>query len=92
MQRAVFRILQEALTNAIRHGDGSGVAVTITWRADAVALGVRNGIRPDAAPPEGGHGIVGMRERAHLVGGRLDAGAEGGQWVVRAELPLGGVR
>lgn len=89
IQLAVHRILQEALTNAIRHGDDGPVRVGLAWHHDRVEAVVRNGIRPGAPPTPGGHGLIGMRERAQLVGGALDAGAESGQWVVRANLPIG---
>ncbi|WP_235563021.1 sensor histidine kinase [Microbacterium sp. Root53] len=88
-QLAVYRILQEALTNALRHGDGGPVDVALAWLPDRVELTVRNGVRADARPSEpGGHGLIGMRERAQLVGGRLDAGADAGVFTVRAVLPV----
>lgn len=92
IQLAVYRILQEALTNALRHGDGGPVDVRISWWPDRVALRVDNGIpqpppdRQDVAP---GHGLIGIRERAQLVGGHADAGAQGRMFVVSAELPIG---
>jgi len=89
VQLAVYRILQEALTNAIRHGDGGAVDVRLAWTLDAVALSVRNRVPGDAAPATGGHGLIGMRERAQLAGGTLDAGAESSAFVVRARIPLG---
>ena len=88
IQLAVFRILQEALTNALRHGGAGPVDVRLAWHANRVAFEVRNALRPGvtAAQPQElesratdertrGHGVIGMRERAQLVGGRLDAGA-----------------
>ncbi len=92
MQLAVYRILQEALTNAMRHGDGGPVRVRLSWWPDRVDLEVRNGTqaRPDASPP-GGHGLIGLRERAQLAGGHLDAGRHGDEFVVSATLPIGGV-
>jgi len=87
VQLAVYRILQEALTNALRHGDGGVVSVRLAWWPTRVDLTVANGRTGDPAP--GGHGLIGMRERAQLVGGRLDAGAEGADFVVRATIPLG---
>ncbi len=88
IQLAVYRILQEALTNAIRHGDGS-VDVHLAWFPERVDLQVRNtaGVQPSQG---GGHGVIGMRERAQLVGGSLQAEREGTQFVVRASLPIGG--
>jgi signal transduction histidine kinase len=90
VQLAVYRILQEALTNALRHGDGSAVDVRLAWRTDHVELTVRNGLTTDAAPAAG-HGVIGMRERAQLAGGSLTAEADGGAFVVRATLPIGAV-
>lgn len=90
VQLAVYRILQEALTNALRHGDGSPVAVRLAWLPDRVDLDVRNARSAPAPVAAGGHGLIGMRERAQLVGGRLDARADGAVFVVRASLPIGG--
>ena len=88
IQLAVYRILQEALTNALRHGDGE-IDVRIAWWPDRVDLEVANLF--DGEPgPGGGHGLIGMRERAQLGGGTLSAEGEGGRFVVRASLPIGG--
>jgi signal transduction histidine kinase len=88
---AAYRIVQESLTNTVRHGRATSVHVGLSW-TDAM-LGLE--IRDDGAPAEhastgGGYGLVGMRERAVACGGRLTAGprTEGG-FVVRADLPLG---
>jgi signal transduction histidine kinase len=89
VQLAVYRILQEALTNAIRHGEGGAVSVRLAWFADRVDLEVRNPAGAGAVAAGAGHGIIGMRERAQLVGGRLDAAPDGGAFVVRAALPAG---
>lgn len=89
IQLAVYRILQEALTNAIRHGDGA-VEVHLAWLPDRVDLQVRNVIGDEAASASGGHGVIGMRERAQLVGGSLQAERHGEQFVVAASLPIGG--
>jgi signal transduction histidine kinase len=90
VQLAVYRILQEALTNAIRHGAGGVVDVRLAWLSDRVDLEVRNEAAGDAAGASGGHGIVGMRERAQLNGGTLGAQRDGGDFVVRGTLPIGG--
>jgi signal transduction histidine kinase len=89
VQLAVYRILQEALTNALRHGDGGPVALRLAWLADRVEVEVRNDAAVRSAAGTG-HGLIGMRERAQLAGGRFDAGAEGTAFVVRATLPVGG--
>ncbi|WP_460776151.1 sensor histidine kinase [Microbacterium sp. GXF7504] len=90
VQLAVYRILQEALTNALRHGDRTApVEVAVTWQDAAVELRVRNRAA-GAQGPGGGHGIVGMGERATLVGGTLHASPDGvGGFVVSARIPVG---
>ncbi|WP_194409455.1 sensor histidine kinase [Microbacterium cremeum] len=93
-QLAVYRILQEALTNALRHGaPGKPVDVRLSWYPDRVEVAVRNGLAeraPTGADPARGHGIIGMRERAQLAGGRLEAGAHpGGSFLVSAVIPIG---
>ena len=87
VQLAVYRILQEALTNAIRHGDGT-VEVLLAWLPDRVQLTVGNPMRTDAAPGAG-HGVIGMRERAQLAGGALSAETVDGEFIVRATIPIG---
>ena len=84
--QAAYGILREALTNAARHGTGTA-RVEVEHSDGGVRLVVGNPTPPAWAPRPDGHGIVGMRERAALVGGRLTAGAEGGEFRVRAELP-----
>jgi len=103
VQLAVYRILQEALTNAIRHGDGvRPVSVRLAWWPDRVEVNVRNGVRRAGVPAGGlaggvgveshaGHGLIGMRERAQLAGGWLEADREGDAFAVRAVIPIGGV-
>jgi signal transduction histidine kinase len=89
LDQAAYRIVQEALTNAARHGEGSA-EVHITFGPSALELEVSNPTRPNANPAAPGHGIVGMRERAALLGGSLDSGARDGAFHVRARLPYGG--
>lgn len=93
-QLAAYRIVQEALSNAVRHAPGSAVTVTVDSSPDEVRLTVRNGRSPARPAPlqrpsaTAGHGLRGMTERAASVGGEVDAGpdADGG-WTVRARLP-----
>jgi signal transduction histidine kinase len=88
---ALYRVVQEALTNVVKHGGGAGAAVRLRWRPDGVELAVENGPRPAGAPaglPSGGHGLAGMAERLRAHGGTLDAGRRGdGGFAVRAALP-----
>ncbi|UNK70195.1 sensor histidine kinase [Microbacterium sp. H1-D42] len=88
IQLAVYRILQEALTNALRHGAGD-VDVNLAWLDNRVDIVVRNTVVGSTATLGGGHGVVGMRERAQLVGGTLVAEREHGSFVVMATLPIG---
>jgi signal transduction histidine kinase len=85
--RAAYRIAQEALTNAARHGAGSA-QLAIDRREDAIELTVTNPLGEEPATrPGGGRGIAGMRERATLVGGSLEARRDRDGFRVRAVLP-----
>jgi signal transduction histidine kinase len=84
---AAYRIVQEALLNAVRHGDGGEAGVRVQFGPEALEVTVTNPARNGTPRPGGGHGITGMRERANLLGGRLEAAAEGGEFRVRAQLP-----
>ncbi|MEU0688786.1 sensor histidine kinase [Streptomyces uncialis] len=94
---AVYRIVQEALTNVVKHaGDGTSCRVTVTVgsRGDVSVEVVDDGAGHPAvsgrAEPGGGHGLVGMRERVTLYGGTLAAGPRpGGGFAVSARLPSG---
>ena len=95
---SAYRIVQEALSNAMRHAPGSHVQVDVAYRGDGLALEVRNDAGSRTAPvlvgsgehaAGGGHGIIGMRERAARLGGSLDAGpTEDGGFQVSAVLPM----
>jgi signal transduction histidine kinase len=89
VDRGAYRILQEALTNAARHGDGSA-HMEVAFDPVALQVTVANRIRNDspAGVGGGGHGIVGMRERAALLGGTLQAGARDGRFELLVRLPL----
>jgi signal transduction histidine kinase len=88
---ALFRIVQEALTNAINHAPGAPVRVRVAVESGSVELEVVNGVPtgPDLGPG-GGRGLIGMRQRVALYDGVLEAAPspEGG-FRVRASLPLG---
>lgn len=88
-QLAIYRIIQEALTNALRHGDpAEEVSLAIAWAPDAAAVTVSNALRDPAPESHQGHGIAGMRERALLVGGTLGAAADGDRFLVQARIPV----
>ncbi|PRZ05531.1 signal transduction histidine kinase [Isoptericola sp. CG 20/1183] len=91
---ALYRIAQEAVTNARRHADAaSRVRVDVGRTSDAVTLRVHDDGVPPVARHTAGHGTVGMAERAALLGGRCTAGPDpDGGWTVTAALPTGAVR
>lgn len=82
---SAYRILQEALTNAAKHGSGAPVAVSVKVGAGSLDLSIDSAGDPGAGQ---GLGVVGMRERVALLGGELDAGPGGRGWLVTASLPL----
>ncbi|WP_175007494.1 sensor histidine kinase [Cellulosimicrobium sp. TH-20] len=89
-QIAVYRVLQEALANARRHAPGRPVAVRLAWSPTAVVVTARNPAGRTAPPQDArpGHGLVGMRERAAVLGGTLDARrTPDGAWLVRLTVP-----
>ena len=86
--RTAYRIVQEALTNARKHAPGATVQVTVSGNpADGLTLVIRNPLGFSSRTPGAGLGLVGLRERAELVGGRLDAGRELSVWVIRGWIP-----
>ncbi len=89
----IYRIVQEALTNTLKHaGSGATATVRVTQVADQVEVEVADdgfGTPHDLVAVSGGNGLIGMRERAGVLGGTLEAGPNpGGGWRVRAVLPL----
>jgi signal transduction histidine kinase len=91
---AAYRIVQEALSNVLRHAHARTVTVTLARQGTTLEVDVTDdGIGPGAAPTgsgsSGGFGLVGMAERAAVLGGRVDHGpAPDGGFRVRAVLPL----
>jgi len=87
---SAYRIVQEALTNALRHAGGASARVVVRYEPDAVQLEIGD---DGPGPPEeseasGGHGLIGMRERVQLFGGEFVAGPRpGGGFLVHARLP-----
>jgi signal transduction histidine kinase len=91
---AAYRVVQEALTNVIKHAGTSRAAVVLEYRPDDLLITVTDDGRPATGPGgPGGRGLIGLRERIGLYGGELDAGPRpGGGWRVRARIPLEGLR
>ncbi|ACQ82132.1 histidine kinase [Beutenbergia cavernae DSM 12333] len=92
----VYRVLQESLSNVRRHAPGAAIDVRHSYTADAYVVTVRNALSlrgTTASVESGGRGLVGMAERAALVGGDLEAGAgRDGAWTVRLTVPRAGTR
>jgi signal transduction histidine kinase len=90
---SAYRIVQEALTNALKHAGPARALVRVRYRLDELELEILDdgpGPAADATNGAGGHGLVGMRERVSLFGGDLAAGERsGGGYSVHARLPLG---
>ena len=91
VDHGAYRILQEALTNAARYGTGATTA-NLAYAADTIDLDIQNTIKPHPAPTRasGGHGVIGMHERATSLGGQLAAEVTGTTFRVRAKLPYAG--
>jgi signal transduction histidine kinase len=89
---ALYRIVQESLTNAARHAQGADASVVLTWGGDGVKVEVSNGLGLPAqvtmAEATTGRGVVGMSERVALLGGRLEAGPTSSGWNVSAWVPV----
>jgi signal transduction histidine kinase len=85
---AAYRIVQESLTNVVRHAHASAATVSVRYDPDAVVLEVKDNGSGETNGASGGHGLIGMRERATAVGGTLRVGtAPGGGYLVQATLP-----
>ncbi|WP_159324731.1 sensor histidine kinase [Streptomyces tendae] len=90
VSREGYRILQEALTNVLRHAGAVPTRVRVGVADGALTLEVRNPLPDGRATPGRGSGLRGIRERAALLGGRAHTGPDGaGDWEVRVELPPG---
>jgi signal transduction histidine kinase len=86
---AAYRVVQEALTNVLRHAAARRAEVALAYGDDALVVTVSDDGRGAAGSNGGGHGLAGMRERVATLGGSLDAGPRaGGGFAVRARLPL----
>jgi signal transduction histidine kinase len=85
---SAYRIVQEALTNALQHAGPASARVVVRYRAGEIELEITDDGRGSANSRDGGHGLIGMRERAALVGGDVESGTSSGRgYTVRARLP-----
>jgi len=90
IELSAYRIVQEALTNALKHAGEASASVNIRYGSDSLELEIADdGTGTPTPVPSGGHGLVGMRERVALYGGHLDAGRRpSGGFAVRVLLPI----
>jgi signal transduction histidine kinase len=87
---SAYRIVQEGLTNALKHARATNADVTVRYRSDELQLEVRDNGQGSATSDGLGHGLVGVRERVKIYGGEMSAGtATGGGFVLSTRLPLG---
>ena len=86
-EAAIVRVAQEALTNARRHAAGAPVRAALTFAPRETVLTVHDAAAPATTPAAAGFGIVGMRERAELLGGDLRAGRSSDGWEVELRIP-----
>ncbi|MFE7594125.1 histidine kinase [Kitasatospora sp. NPDC057512] len=92
LSRAAYRIVQEGLTNALRHGSGGPIELRVAAGADELELSVVNGVADGTGAggfPTSGHGLPGLAERVRLLHGEFEAGPYGeGQWRLAVRLPM----
>ncbi|MGI5373747.1 sensor histidine kinase [Streptomyces sp. CA-251387] len=88
VSREGYRILQESLTNVLRHGDSVPARVRIAVEDGTLTLEIRNPLTAEIPEPGRGSGLRGIRERAALLGGHARTGPDRGDWQVHVELPV----
>ena len=93
IELSAYRIVQEGLTNALKHAHASDADVIVRYRPDELEIEVRDNGRGGATSDGQGHGLVGVRERVKIYGGEMSAGrsTEGG-FVLSTRLPVAGER
>jgi signal transduction histidine kinase len=88
LELSAYRIVQEALTNTLKHAHASRADVALRYRAEALDVEIRDDGTGNGDAPAGGHGLIGMRERVGIFGGSLDAGpVPGGGFAIAARFP-----
>lgn len=88
VDQAIYRIIQEALTNASRHGKGDAT-ISLTFGESSIGILVTNLVQGSGKGKSNGHGLIGMRERATLLGGNFSAEHKDSTFVVHAQIPYG---
>ena len=88
VDNSAYRIVQEALTNTLKHADAECIHVRVRY-SDELSLEIRDDGRAPANGSSGGNGLIGMRERIALLGGSVEAGSlPGGGYLVAARIPI----
>ncbi|HVK24068.1 MAG TPA: histidine kinase [Actinokineospora sp.] len=87
VSREAYRIVQECLTNVVRHAGMVEATVRLRARADELAIDIDNPLDPGRGRERGGRGIAGMRERVRLLHGEMSAGPREGRWYVAVRIP-----
>ena len=88
---SAYRIVQEGLTNALKHANASHADVVVRYRPDELQIDVRDDGHGPSTSDGLGHGLVGIRERVKLYGGEMNAGAANGRgFILSTRLPLAG--
>lgn len=88
VELCAYRIVQEALTNVVKHGGaGARAVVTLRYRPDRLLVEVDSTVRGTPTPLSGGHGLIGVRERVAVLGGTVEAGPSADGWRVHAAVP-----
>jgi signal transduction histidine kinase len=87
--RAAYAVLEEGMANAVKHAPGRPVTATVAWEDDALLVAVENDLPSAGREPagQGGHGLMGLRERVDAAGGLLDCRIEGDRFRLSAMLP-----
>ena len=86
LELTAYRVIQEAVTNAVRHSAGAPIEVRVHWAPDRLALEVTNAAGVDTGPGSG-HGLIGLTERVSMYAGTLAYGPDGSGWRLTARLP-----
>ena len=91
IELSAYRIVQEGLTNALKHAHATHADVTMSYRPDALHIEVHDDGSGVTSTNGSGHGLIGVRERVKIYGGEMSAGpATGGGFILSTRLPLGG--
>jgi signal transduction histidine kinase len=85
---AVFRVVQEAVTNTIRHAEARHLVIRLEWRDGELRVEVADDGHGRSPSTGDGYGLVGMRERVHALGGQLDVGDNGAGFRIDARIPV----